>query len=162
MANRVMGKYDRSRPYQGDVGTVQGGHKGQLPALGQHLAGKQRAHRVGNGVVDVKQVELVILGYLRHARGQGEIVGRVLEEGVIGNRHLVIENALFAAGEAEGARIGDEVDLVTAGRELNAEFCRDHSAAAIGRITGDADLHGPIPLEVVSGWRFHLHRSLLQ
>ncbi len=110
-------------------------------ALGQHLAGKQCAHRVGNGVVNVKQIELVIFGHLGHARSQGEIVGRVLEEGIIGDRHFVIENTFFAPGEPERLRIGNEVHLVAARRELNTELGRNHSAAAIGRITRDADFH---------------------
>ena len=132
-------------PHQGDIGTVQGGDKGQIPAFGQHLAGQQCAHRVGNGVVDVKQVELVIFGHFRHACGQGQIVGRVFEEGVIGDRHLVIENTFFAPGEPERLRIGDEVHLVAARRELNAEFRRDHATAAVGRITRDADFHSMPP-----------------
>ena len=69
---------------QGDVGTVERGDKGQQPvAFGQHLAGKQRAHGVGDGVVNVQEVELVVFGHLGHAGGQSEIVRRVLEEGII-------------------------------------------------------------------------------
>ena len=95
--------------------------------------------------MDVEQVELVVLGHLRHARGQGQIVGRVFEKGVIGDRHLVVEDAFFAPGKAERLRIGDEVHLVAAGRELNTEFRCDHATSAIGRITGDADLHFETP-----------------
>ena len=47
----------------------------------------------------------------------------------------------FAAGEAEGLRVSDEVDLVAAGGEFDAEFGRDDAAAAVGGVTGDADLH---------------------
>ncbi len=115
--------------------------KGRAAALGQHLAGKQRAHRVGNGVVNVKQVELVIFGHFGHARGQGEIVRRVLEEGIIGDRHFVIRNAFFAPGKPERLRIGNEVHLVAPCRKLDPEFGRNHAASAIGRITRDANFH---------------------
>ena len=38
----------------------------------------------------------------------------------------------FAAGKAEGLGVGDEVDLVSARRELDAEFGGNDSAAAVG------------------------------
>ncbi len=66
-------------------------------------------------------------------------------------------NIGFAAGEAEGLRVGDEVDLVAAGGEFDAEFGGDNAAAAVGGITGDADLHRlpVLPLTLV-GWRLWL------
>jgi hypothetical protein len=39
------------------------------------------------------------------------------------------------------AAVGDEVDLVAAMRERDAKLGRDRARAAVGRITGDADLH---------------------
>ena len=91
--------------------------------------------------MDVKQVELIIFGHLGHARSQRQIVGWVLEERVIRDRHLVIEDAFFAPGKPEGLRIGDEVHLVAARCELDTEFGRDHAASAIRRITRNADFH---------------------
>ena len=120
---------------------MQGGDKGQLSAFGQHLPGQQSAHRVRNGVVHVQQIELVIFSHLRHACGQREIIRRVFEEGVIGDRHLVIENAFFPPGEPKRLRIRNEVHLVAASRELNTQFGRNHPTAAISRITRNADFH---------------------
>ena len=71
----------------------------------------------------------------------------------------------FASGEAEGLRVGDEVDLVASGSQFNAEFGGNYTTAAIGGITGDADLHripgllrlsscfpldGPLPYKTLS------------
>jgi hypothetical protein len=70
--------------------------------FGEHLAGEQRAHTVGDRVVDVEEIEGVKLGDLGHAGGEGEIVGRVLEERIVGDRDLVVADVGFAAGEAEG------------------------------------------------------------
>src|SRR5450756_1524355 len=46
--------------------------------------------------------------------------------------------------QAEGRGIGDEVDLVSALRQLDPQFRGDHSAAAVRWIARDADFHvGP-------------------
>ncbi len=117
---------------------------------GEHLAGEQRADRVRDGVVDVEEIERVELGDFGHAGGEGEVVGWVLEERVVGDGDFVVIDVGFAAGEAEGLGVGDEVDLVAAGGEFDAEFGGDDSAAAVGGITGDADLHrGPLLVAVV-------------
>jgi hypothetical protein len=102
---------------------VHGGDKGQTPAAdGDHLPGQQRAYRVRNGVVDVKQVKAVELGHFRHARGEGQIVGWKLEERIAGDRHLVIKDPLVAAGQAEGLRVRDEVDFVAQRSQFDAKF----------------------------------------
>ena len=52
-------------------------------------------------------------------------------------------------------RIGDEVHLVTAGGEFDAKLGGHDAAAAVGRIAGDADLHGLHPfafLKAVVDW----------
>jgi hypothetical protein len=54
----------------------------------------------------------------------------------------VIEDAFVAAAEAEGLRVGDEVDLVAEGGQFDAEFRGHHAGAAVGGIAGDADAHG--------------------
>ena len=121
---------------------MEGGDEGQADAFGgEHLAGQQGADGVGNGVVHVEQVELVELRNFSHAAGEGEVVRRVLEEGVVGDGDFVKEDAVLAAGEAEGLLVGDEVDLVAAGGELDTELCGDDAGAAVGGVAGDADLH---------------------
>src|SRR5215471_12751178 len=68
-------------------------------------------------------------------------VGRVLEERVIGDLHLVVMNAGQARIEADGIGVGDEVHVVAAVRQFPPEFGRHDSAAAVGGVTGDADVH---------------------
>ena len=56
---------------EGNVGAVQGGDEGQAAILPEeHLARKIGGDGVGNGVVDVQQVEFVIGGDFGHARGE--------------------------------------------------------------------------------------------
>jgi hypothetical protein len=127
---------------EGDVCAVEGGDEGEMAAAGgEHLAGEQGADRVRDGVVDVEDVERVKLGDLGHAGGQGEIVGGVLEERVVVDLDLVKVDVGLAAGEAEGLRGGDEVDLMAARGELDAQFGGHDAGAAVGGITGDANLH---------------------
>ena len=52
-------------------------------------------------------------------------------------------NVGLGTGQANGLRIGDEMNFVTAASEFQAEFSGDHTAAAVSWITGDADLHAP-------------------
>jgi len=95
---------------------------------------------VGNGVVDVQNIEAVLLGDLRHARGKGQAVGRVLEERIVGDLHFVIED-VGALAEADGVRVGDEMDLVAAVGQLQSELRGDDAAAAVGGVTSDPDSH---------------------
>src|SRR5258708_31191179 len=53
----------------------------------------------------------------------------------------MIMNVRFRPGQTNGLRIGDEMNLVAPASEFKAEFGGDNSAAAVGWITGDANLH---------------------
>ena len=146
MPNCVIGRYGAVQAHQRNVGPVQRGDDGQIAAARglllrlRHLARQQRGDGVRNGVVDVQQIERVELRDLGHARGQRQVVGRMLEERVVVDIHLVEEDVGFAAAQPERQRRGDEVDLVAARRQLNAKLRGNHARAAIGGVTGDADL----------------------
>ena len=71
--------------------------------------------------------------------GEREVVGRVLEERVVEELNLVKMDVGLAPGEPEGRGGGDEVDVVAACGELNAELRGDDPGAAVGGIAGDAD-----------------------
>jgi hypothetical protein len=47
---------------------------------------------------------------------------------------------LFPA-QANGLGVGDEMDIVAALGQFQAQFGGDHTAAAVGGITGDSNLH---------------------
>ena len=51
--------------------------------------------------MDVQQVQFVVSGHLGHARGQSQVIRRVLEQRIIRNRHLVKCDVLLAAAKAE-------------------------------------------------------------
>src|ERR1700723_2931940 len=117
-----------------------------------------------DGVVNAKQIERIELGDLSHACRQGEIVGRVFEEGVVRDSDFVEVDVGLAAGETEGLGVGDEVDLVAAGCQLDAKFGGDDTTAAVGWVTRDANLHrlpGLLRLRTCVCWtRFLLHKTL--
>ncbi len=77
---------------------------------------------------------------LGHARREREIVGRMLEQRIVKQLHLMEVDVAFAAGEPERRGRRDEMDIVAARRELDAELGRDDAGAAVGWVTGDADL----------------------
>ncbi len=112
-----------------------------MAARGEHLAGEQGADGVRNGVVDVEEVERVELGDFRHAGCEGEIVRRVFKERVVRHGDFVKVDIRFASGETKRLRVGDEVDLVAARGEFDAKLGGDDSAAAVGGVTRDANLH---------------------
>ena len=91
--------------------------------------------------MNVQQVEVVILRHLGHARRQRQIVGRVLEQRIARNFDLMEANVGLRRDQTYGLRIGDEMDLMPALRELQPELGGHYATAAIRRITGDADLH---------------------
>ena len=136
------GKVSGVGAHQRDIGSVQGGDEGQPPPGREHLLSEKRGNGMGNGVMDVQQVEIVGFGDVGHPRGQRQAVGRILEEGVGGDLHFVVMNPRNARIETNGIGVTDEVDLMAACGELQAQFGGDDAAAAIGGVTGDADVHG--------------------
>jgi hypothetical protein len=50
-------------------------------------------------------------------------------------------DVLLAASQTEGLRISNEVDLMPGCGEFNAELGGDNTAAAVGGIAGNSDLH---------------------
>src|SRR5262249_8445409 len=78
---------------------------------------------------------------LRHLHGQREVVGRVLEEDVGGDVHLVEADVLLEVREPEGKPVGDEVDGVAAPGELLPELGRDRARAPDGGVAHHADVH---------------------
>ena len=129
--------------HQRDVGPVQRGDDAELPLAVQHLAGEVRRRGMRDGVVDVQEVDpflqhdLVLLGRQR------ERVGEVVEQRIAAHPRLDLMEVdpLGVSVEAERGVVGDEVHLVAASRELEAQLGRDRARAAVGRIAGDPDLH---------------------
>ncbi len=141
------GQVGAVQPDQRDVRAVERGDEGQAAAsrtVRQHLARQQSAHGVRNRVVHVLQVKIVQLGNLSHARGQRQIVRRIIEQRIPRHFDFVIVNVGFLAAQPDGLGIGDEMNLVAALGQFETEFGGHHAAAAVGGITGDPDLHSAV------------------
>jgi len=139
--NRKIGAVE---PDQRDVGAVQRGDKRQMftrRSRRQHLLGQHRAHRVRNCVVHMQQIEFVKLRNLSHARRQRQIVWRIFKQRITRDLDLMIVNVGFRSGQANGLRIGNEMNLMAAASQFQSQFGGHNSAAAVGWITGDANLH---------------------
>jgi hypothetical protein len=52
-------------------------------------------------------------------------------------------NILVRRVQPNGHRVADEMDLVTAGSELDSEFGGHHTRPAVRWVTCDPDFHGP-------------------
>ena len=93
-------------------------------------------------VVSVHQLESFAQRHLVLLHRERELVGRVLEQRIVRRDHLVEGDALGEpAAQAERARVGDDMHVVAAPGELEAQLGRDGAGAAVRRVTGDADAH---------------------
>src|SRR5690606_26245772 len=137
------GAVRRVLPDERDVGAVQGGYDGDVAALAvEDLAGEDGAGGVGDGVVDVEEVEALVPHDVHHLARQRDGVGGVLEERVRVDAALVDEQAVRDVVEAEGEVVGDEVDLVAARGGRLAELGGDDAGAAVGGGAGVDEVHG--------------------
>ena len=120
---------------------VTNGKRCAARARRQHLPRQHRAHRMRNRVVHVQQVEIVELRDLRHARRQRQIVRRIVEQRITRDFDFVIMNVRFRAPQPDRLGVRDEMNFVAALGQFQAQFRGHHAAAAVGRITGDPNLH---------------------
>src|SRR5581483_1032920 len=137
---------------QRNVSPMKCGNKGQPSCLrtgGKHLLRQVRAYRMRDGVMHVQQVEPVNLRHLGHARGQRQIVGRVVEQRIVRDLDLVKEDVRLRL-QPEWLRVGDEVHLMTALRKFDPQLGGHHPAAAVSGIARDPDLHSVSRLYSVS------------
>jgi hypothetical protein len=54
---------------------------------------------------------------------------------------LMVMNPRQPRIQANGIRVGDEMDLVAARRQFQAQLRGDDAAASVRRVTGDTNLH---------------------
>ena len=96
--------------------------------------------------MDVEDVEGFGLKDFQHFGGEGESVGRVVEEGVGGDFDFVEEDVRVGEVHADGRGVADEVDVVATRGELLAELGGDNARAAVGWVACDADAHKVSPV----------------
>ena len=125
-----------------DVGSVQRGYKGQLALLwsgSEHLPRQQCAHRMRDRIMHVQQIEIVQLRNFGHPRGQRQIVRRIVEQRVSRDFYFVVVNVRGRAIQPNRLGVGNEVNVVPALRQFEAQFGGNYTATAVGGVTGDAD-----------------------
>ena len=124
---------------QGGVGPVQRGDD-LRPQLGrQHRSREDGGRRVRHGVVDVQHVEPMLAAHLGHLHGEGQGVVGVLEQAVGVDAHRVVADAGHVRREPEGPLVADEVHVVPAAGEVDAQGRREDAAAPHRGVAGDAD-----------------------
>lgn len=124
---------------EGGVGAVEGGDEFGATLGREHFEREDRGGGVGDGVVDVKDVEGEVAGDFGHLDGERERVVGVFEEIVVVDNDGVEEDASGVDGDAERAFVTDEMDLVSTARELFAERGSEDAGAADGGVASDAD-----------------------
>src|SRR4029077_5861445 len=96
--------------HQSDVCAMKSGDEGKAAGSG-HGARQQGADGVGNGVVNVKQVERFFLEDLKHFRGKGGSVGRMIEQGIGDDGCLVKMNVRIILVHTNRRGISDEMNV---------------------------------------------------
>src|SRR5690349_10230496 len=93
----------------------------------------------------MQQIEPVIEHDLVHAHSERQVVRWILEERISSNVHFVKEDARQKCREAKRLLVRDEVDLMPATRQRDAELRGQRAGSTIRRVTGDTNLHAPTP-----------------
>jgi len=119
---------------------MKSGDKGKAAGSG-HGTRQQGADGVGNGIVNVKKVERFFLEDLKHLRGKGESVRRMIEERVGDDGCLVKMNVRIILVHANRRGISDEMNVVSTSGKFLAKFGCHDAGAAVCRIASDADSH---------------------
>ena len=78
--------------------------------------------------------------HLVHSHGEREIVRRILEQRISADVHFVEIDVRQERRQPERLPVSDEMDLVAARGERDAELGGDRAGSAVCRITGDSDL----------------------
>src|SRR5207253_8495772 len=124
-----------------DIGAVQRGDHFQA-SRAEDLLGQVRADGVRNRVVHMQDLELLVVGYLGHLRRQCERVRRIrIEKWIRRYCDFVKMHAFVKDVQPRRQRVADEVNVIAAPREGDAELRRHHAGAAERWITRDADSH---------------------
>jgi hypothetical protein len=134
---------------ESDVRAVESGDEWKS-ARGGHGARQHGANGMGNGVVNVEEVEGFGFENFEHFCGEGESIGWMVEERVGDHFDFVEMDAGIVGIHADGRGVADEMDVVAAGGEFHAELGGDDAGAAVGGVAGDADAHRSFQSSVIS------------
>ena len=95
---------------------------------------------MGYGVVNVKNVELVVTTHFRHLYRERQCIIGILEQSVIINHHRVKKKSRSIERHAKRTLVADEMNLMSAAGQFFAERGSQNAASPNGRVTGDSDL----------------------
>jgi hypothetical protein len=86
---------------EGDVRSVKGGDIRNAPALVffQYLLGHIGGRGVRNGIVHMKQVQVIIERYVHQGGGEGRFIGWVIKQGIGRDAYLVIKDIGIEAAQ---------------------------------------------------------------
>ena len=108
----------------------------------EHLLGEPGRRRMRDRVVGVHEIELLALGdFVLFDRERERIRRRLLEQRVFELRDFVERHALRKAAQPKRTRVRDEVDVVPAPRELEAELRSDGTRPSVRGIARNPDSH---------------------
>jgi len=105
------------------------------------MESEQGADGMGNGVVDVEEVERFGFEDFEHFCGESESVRRMVEERIGDDFDFVEMDARIVGVHADGRGVTDEMNVVAADGEFHAELGGDDAGAAVGGVAGDAYAH---------------------
>ncbi|MNJ41977.1 hypothetical protein D3C77_369240 [compost metagenome] len=87
----------------------------------------------------MQNIKILLLRYLRHLRGQGQIIGRIPEHIIITYFHFVIKNILVITSQAKRNTVRNKVNLMPFLCQQLAKFGCHNPGTAKCRIAGYAD-----------------------
>src|SRR5213592_4141248 len=109
----------------------------------QHGFRQESAHRVRDGIVAVQKVQILRLRYLGHLCRQGQRIGRMVEEGIGGDFHLVKMDARARFYKTHRRGIADEMNLVSALRQFLPQLGGYYAASTVRGIASNSYFHAP-------------------
>src|SRR5579872_6422953 len=92
-------------------------------------------------IVHVQDIQVIDFRHFRHARGQRQIIRRILKQRILRHGNFMEEDAWLLSIEADWLLVSDEMHFMATLRQLNPEFRAHNSAAAVRGITSNADFH---------------------
>ena len=96
---------------------------------------------MGDGIVNVEEVELVVVDHVHHGAGKSGLIWGVIKERIGRDPHFVVEDVGVEFIEPDWLLIGDEVYLVAFVGQCFSQFCRQYAASAKGWITDNSYTH---------------------
>jgi hypothetical protein len=95
---------------------------------------------MGHGVVNMKNVELMVATHFRHFHRERQCIIGILEQSVIVNHHWMKKKSRGVRGHSERTLVANEMHLMSASRQFFAERRGENAASPNGRVTGDPNL----------------------